>query len=107
MLLNIQTNFLYSSEVINNDKTLKAQHRILDICMNQNATHYINPIGGLELYHRDRFAEEGIDLFFIQSNKSVYRQFNQDFVPWLSIIDVLMFNSPEQTNLLFKQYQLN
>ncbi len=104
--LGLTTQLIPTSRVYNNAH-LKGEDRILDICKKEGASVYINPIGGLELYHRDRFAEEGIDLFFIQSNKSVYRQFNQDFVPWLSIIDVLMFNSPEQTNLLFKQYQLN
>jgi len=32
-------------------------------------------------------------LKFIQSKPFIYPQFDNEFVPWLSILDVLMFNS--------------
>ncbi|MDR1172940.1 MAG: WbqC family protein, partial [Bacteroidales bacterium] len=35
-----------------------------------------------------------------------YKQFNDPFIPNLSILDVLMFNSVEQTNELLLQFDL-
>ena len=58
-------------------------------------TTYINAIGGMELYSKDAFAQKGIELKFIKSDYIEYAQFNGEFVPWLSILDVMMFNSAE------------
>jgi hypothetical protein len=46
----------------------------------------------MELYQRSDFAAQGIDLQFIKAKPFEYFQFGAPFVPWLSIIDVLMFN---------------
>ncbi len=56
-------------------------------------TTYINPIGGVELYSKDEFAARGIELNFVRPMPLEYPQFGGPFVPWLSIIDVLMFNA--------------
>ena len=45
-----------------------------------------------ELYSKDIFLEYDIELLFIQAEKSVYKQFSDEFVPFLSMIDILMFN---------------
>ncbi|MDP5140076.1 MAG: WbqC family protein, partial [Spirosomaceae bacterium] len=89
--LEISTEIESSSEVYGNPE-LKGQERILDICLKEKAEHYINPTGGRELYSKNLFAENGVKLNFIQSEKVIYPQFKNEFVPWLSIIDVLMFN---------------
>ena len=57
----------------------------------QNLTN-VNPIGGVELYSREDFAARGIELRFLRPLPLEYPQFGRPFVPWLSIIDVLMFN---------------
>lgn len=103
--LNITTELLLSSE-IPKDNNLKGQNKILAICKELNATSYINPIGGVELYNKDDFKKEGIRLDFIKASPIVYKQFNNDFVPWLSIIDVLMFNSVAEVNEMLDKYEL-
>lgn len=85
---------------------LKGQERILSICKAEGANHYINPIGGMELYDRERFGREEITLHFIKSNSHSYTQFKNAFVPWLSILDVLMFNSVDQTRTLLMDFEL-
>lgn len=75
------------------DHTLKSQERVLALCEAVGASTYINAIGGAELYTKDDFRARGIELMFIRSKPFEYRQFGDDFVPWLSIIDVMMFNS--------------
>lgn len=101
----IQTEVIASSSIYKNTD-LKAQKRIIDICMKEKASVYINPIGGTELYNKQDFIEKKLELFFIKSNDIKYPQFGNDFAPWLSIIDVMMFNSLQNIKNFLEQYTL-
>ena len=85
------------------DKTM----RLINICKTQNAATYINSAGGKALYDPVSFSNEGILLQFIEGRITPYRQFNSDFVPSLSIIDVLMFNSVPAVQKMLAEYTLN
>jgi hypothetical protein len=93
-----------STSYLNN--TLNSQERVLDICKQELASQYINPIGGRELYSKNIFKARGIDLSFIKSKPIRYKQHRNDFIPNLSIIDVLMFNSPQEIKAMLQQYEL-
>ena len=87
----IKTEIKISSDIpINHDLT--GQDKVLSLCKAEGAKTYINAIGGIELYSKETFLQQGIELKFIKSNPFEYQQFGYAFVPWLSIIDVLMFN---------------
>jgi len=101
--LGINTSFIVSSG-IPVDHTLKAGEKVIEICKSRNAGTYINSIGGLELYSRDDFRKAGIELKFIKSRDIKYDQFNKEFIPWLSIIDVMMFNSNEEIKKMLEFY---
>ena len=103
--MGIGTEIVPSSTVYNN-KHLKGQDRILDICKQEQANHYINPIGGVELYDKGKFENEGIRLDFIKSISSPYPQFKNAFVPWLSVIDILMFNGLDDIRKHLEAYEL-
>ena len=103
--LQLDTEICETSENYNN-KIKSGQERVLDICGIEKASHYINPIGGIELYSKNTFKENGIVLNFIKSKPIIYSQFDNDFSPWLSIIDVLMFNSISEVNTMVNQYEL-
>ena len=103
--LGIKDNMILSSEIPQNPE-LKAQDKIMGICKYLGADHYINAIGGQELYDRDYFAAENMQLSFIKMNKISYKQFGNEFVPHLSIIDVLMFNTVEETRKLLTDFEL-
>lgn len=62
-----------------------------------HATAYVNPIGGRDIFQPAQFQERGMSLMFLDPSLTPYPQRNPNFVPGLSIIDVLMFNSPEET----------
>ena len=79
---------------------------MIDICKQLKAKYYINAIGGKELYSKEKFTENGLSLFFIKSKPIVYPQFKNQFVPWLSIIDVMMFNSKEKISKMLLEYEL-
>lgn len=92
--LGIETKRVASS-TIDIDHTLKAEKRVKAICSKIGGTTYINPIGGTTLYDKIDFEKEGIQLFFLKTNNIVYPQFKNEFIPFLSILDVMMFNSKE------------
>lgn len=92
--LALQTEIRVSS-TLSFDNQLKGQDKVVAICQATGAQHYINSIGGTELYAKPDFAARGIELQFLKSRPFEYPQFGQPFVPWLSILDVLMFNPVE------------
>ncbi len=104
--LGINTNFEFSSQKYADTIALRKGDRLIEICKQNKATEYINPIGGTELYEKAEFAEHGINLHFLRSNPIQYRQFSEIFVPKLSIIDVLMFNSPDSIHKILSEYLL-
>ncbi len=103
--LNLKTSFSFSSVRHGESIKFKAAKRIITICEKENAEQYINPIGGVKLYDKTEFLNHGIDLRFIKSKPIVYKQFDGDFVPWLSIIDVMMFNSISDIKQLLNNYE--
>lgn len=78
----------------------------LNISKALNADEYINPPGGAELFDRKKFEAAGINLSFVQNNLSPYNQRKREFISGLSIIDVMMFNSPEETRKLIRDFSL-
>jgi hypothetical protein len=104
--LDIDTEIIVSSSV-EADHDLLSQDRVLSICGALNAKTYVNPRGGVELYSADEFASKDCDLKFINTNTIEYMQFGDSFVPWLSILDLLMFNSEDQIKKFVQnQYEL-
>ena len=103
--IRVKTPFTVSS-TISIDHTLKAEKKVLEICQARKASDYVNPIGGVELYNRDEFKKEGINLHFIKTENIQYKQFSNEFIPSLSIIDIMMFNSENEIKEILNLYKL-
>ena len=103
--LDIDTNFIYSSS-LEKDNTLKGQEKILEISKLLNANKYINAIGGKELYDKYIFKKLNIELNFLETHIVEYKQFKDDFIPYLAIIDILMFNSTDESKNMLNLYKL-
>jgi hypothetical protein len=103
--LDIKTKIIMSSSIKKNNH-LKGLDKGLNICNVLKASMYINSIGGKELYSKDEFKKNFIALYFIKTKNITYKQFNNAFVPNLSIIDVLMFNSKDEAKKLLNEYEL-
>jgi hypothetical protein len=101
--LGITTKIRMSSSV-NIDHGLKNQDKVLAMCEAVGASTYVNAIGGVELYAREMFREKGIDLKFVHSRPFEYPQFGDEFVPWLSIIDVMMFNPLDTIRTIISEH---
>jgi hypothetical protein len=105
--LSIDTPVVFSSD-LNKNNDLTGQDRVININIVLGSTNYINPIGGgMSLYSKKNFSDNGIVLNFLKTRNVTYRQYkNNDFVPFLSIIDVMMFNSREEISSLLGEYDL-
>lgn len=95
--LGINRVFRHSSQQYDN-RELKKADRLIDICHAEGITHYINASGGKAIYEKEYYAARGIELDFLNPKKYEYEQAGGVFVPWLSMIDVLMYNSIEDIN---------
>jgi hypothetical protein len=104
--IEINTVFLYSSH-LKIETHLRAQAKIIAICKALGADQYYNAIGGIDLYDRETFKDNGVRLMFLRSSEYRYRQFSKtEFTPDLSIIDVMMFNPPDRIKEFLNDYEL-
>jgi hypothetical protein len=92
--LKLSSNWVLSSNIYQNDH-LKGKDRVLNICLAEGANVYINAKGGQELYDKDEFKRNNLDLFFVEPGSVEYNQMSNSFTPWLSIIDIMMFNDKD------------
>ena len=103
--LGIDTKVILSSD-LKKDNTLKAQDKVIHINKLLGTDTYINAIGGQELYSKEDFKKEEIELKFLKMGDVKYSQFKNEFIPNLSIIDVMMFNSSKEIKGLLDNYEL-
>lgn len=102
----INTKIIISSEIKKNN-SLKAEEKVIDICKILNADEYYNAIGGRELYSYENFENNSINLKFLKTNNNItYNQFTNKFIPNLSILDVMMFNSVSDIKRFLRHYEL-
>ena len=82
--------------------------RVIEMCRREGCEEFYNAIGGQELYSKEEFLQYGIHLNFVSTNSIEYRQDTKkgDFIPNLSIIDVLMNNGKDGTKGLLQEYTL-
>ena len=69
--------------------------KVLDICKIMKAERYLNLPGGKELYFSDDFVKNGLDLAFTPSDAVKYETKGRVFVPFLSVLDALMCEAPD------------
>jgi hypothetical protein len=103
--VDLKTDIILSSELEKNNN-LKGQDKVIHINKILGSDTYYNAIGGIELYDSLSFAKEGINLFFLKMDGVKYSQYKNEFIPNLSIIDILMFNSPKEIKQLLSKYSL-
>lgn len=103
--MGIRTQIVMTSQIYGNDH-LSGQARLLDICRREGASIYINPRGGQSLYDPEAFRNAGIDLQFLVMRPIPYKQRATRFVPYLSIIDVLMDVGPVEIKNHIDEFDL-
>ncbi len=74
---------------------------VLDLCRKTDADTYLSGVHGKDYLDVDRFGEEGVELRFQDYSFPVYDQvFNEQFVPNLSVIDLLFNHGPDSLAIL-------
>jgi len=94
---------------IENDTIMNVEERAIkkiEKLKKMKINHFVNSIGGSHLYTKDFFEKNKIKLSFLKPQEISYQQFNNEFIQNLSIIDVLMFNSPKTIKYLLTKYDL-
>jgi hypothetical protein len=96
----------FKSSLVYNNRELKSADRLIDICHKEGISNYVNAIGGMEIYTREQFATKNVEIKFLKSTIVPYQQFDNTFIPGLSIIDVLMFNDSATVRKMMDAYEL-
>ncbi len=98
---------IFSEMDLNIEEPKAPDEWALNICKAiGNVTEYWNPPGGQNFFDKTKYDSVGIDLKFQTVILSTYNQKKENFEAGLSIIDVLMFNSPEEINFMLDQFEL-
>lgn len=94
-----EMNFNYSNVTDAGEWALRISEQL-------NATEYINPAGGKELFDKNKFLNANIKLAFLYPSLEEYDQRRNDFDEGLSIIDVLMFNGIKETKKMINKFEI-
>ncbi|MHA1285662.1 MAG: WbqC family protein, partial [Promethearchaeota archaeon] len=78
----------------------------LEITKSLKGDVYVNLPGGVKFFDRKKYKENKIDLHFLKIKLKPYDQKQNEFIPGLSIIDVMMFNSPDLIRQILNEYEL-
>ena len=105
--LNISTSISIWSKMNIEIEQIKAPDEwALNICKVLNYTTYYNAIGGRSFFNPAKYEKAGIAIKFLEINHEKYEQNSIEFILNLSIIDVLMFNSPKKIYEMLNNYNL-
>lgn len=100
---------IFSKMDLQIEPALDADEWALNICKALGyIDEYWNPPGGMEFFDRSKYEQAGIKLVFQKPILEFYSQRRgpENFENGLSIIDIMMFNSPEKINEMLDQYEL-
>lgn len=104
--LDIPLKYTRSSVCSPQTQGMEKSDRLIDITQSLGFKELVNPSGGKTLYEKSYFRGKGVELSFIKTPLVAYPQHDKSFIPWLSIIDVLMFCSKDKVVELINQYEL-
>ncbi|EIO4059130.1 WbqC family protein [Vibrio vulnificus] len=106
LYLGIEKSTILSSD-LDYSRDQSAADKLVSIAGLLNCNEYVNSPGGKELYNKAYFKERGVDLSFIGMKLVDYPQGNdKDFLPYLSMIDVLMWNDKDSVKSFLDKYVL-
>lgn len=98
-LLNINCQLHFASDLIGNTD-LKSNALLIQLCKTVNAKMYIAGGGSRKYMDNQLFTDHDIEVNYINFQHPVYPQLYGDFVPHLSVIDLILNCGPESTHYL-------
>lgn len=97
---------LLSQMNLNFEPVKEADEWGLNICKALDVTEFINPEGGQSFVDRKKYERNNISIKFLEFGHPTYEQKKDGFIPGLSILDSMMFNTPEEINQMLNVYKL-
>ncbi|GIC12905.1 hypothetical protein VCSRO52_1776 [Vibrio cholerae] len=88
------------------DRGASPADRLIEITKLFDDSVYVNSIGGQALYDKGYFDTRGVELKFMKMKSVQYSQAEDEFIPNLSMIDVLMWNNKEKIKQILEKYEL-
>jgi len=92
--LGIKTKFINLSELNNAGKSTEM---LVSLCRTLKADEYLSGSGGQKYLDQEQFQQAGISLSYTKYQPQSYPQPWGEFVPGLSVIDLLFNCGPEET----------
>ena len=89
---NLKTEIIFSSSM--GIKSSKGD-LIIDICKEVGAETYISGLGAKDYINLENFKFNNIEVCFLPSRNPIYNQYSGEFIPDLSIIDLVMNESKD------------
>lgn len=105
--LEIPFNFSIFSEMNINIENIKhAGQWALEIAAAMDASEYINPVSGYNIFNENEFRARNIELQFLKPKLTPYVQRRGHFVPGLSIIDIMMWNDKVSISNMLNDFEI-
>lgn len=95
--LGIDCTFLLASDL---EAGGEGEELLMNICRELDAGAYLSGPLGRDYMHPERWRAEGIEVAFHDYEYPEYEQGEGEFVPWLSIVDLLMYHGRESRSIL-------
>ena len=74
----------------------KGNQYLIDVCNKLNADKYIFGEQGENYADKEAFRKAGVEVYFQKYSHPTYKQKGRDFLPYMSVID-LLFNEGEKS----------
>jgi len=98
--LKIDTKFYLSSDLdIGGDKN----NRLINICKHFNASSYYTGLAAKDYIDEELFKKNNIELVYQEYKHPSYEQLHGDFLPYLSIIDLLFNHGRDSKKIITKE----
>jgi hypothetical protein len=101
-LIGIQTKFIYSSSLILNEEDLGKTQKVINLCQKAGLTYLYDAKGAKEILDIAMFAENNITIEFQNYEHPVYNQLFGEFIPYMSVIDLIFNEGPNSIKIIRK-----
>lgn len=79
---------------------------VLDMCLQLDADQYVFGKEGRNYADINKFSIHGVKVYFQEYNHPIYRQTSKNFMPYMSIIDLLFNKGPKSLDILMSDNSL-
>ncbi|MCZ7401451.1 MAG: WbqC family protein [Candidatus Methanoperedens sp.] len=100
-ILGIKTKIIFSSEINLNEENMGKEEKIINLCKRAGIKHLYDAKGAQDFLDESLFQKDGISITFQEFNHPIYEQLYGDFIPYLSVLD-LLFNEGENSLAIIK-----